>query len=46
MFPPKTPKMRTKIKELQECLKKYNHPPEYRKQAVDDVIKQHVRTSS
>ena len=30
-------KMRTKIK---ECLKKYNYPPEYRKQAVDDVIKQ------
>lgn len=30
-------KMRTKIK---ECLKKYNYPPEYRQQAVDDVIKQ------
>lgn len=30
-------KMRTKIK---ECLKKYNYPPQYRKQAVDDVIKQ------
>ena len=30
-------KMRTKIK---ECLKKYNYPPEYRKQAVDDIIKQ------
>lgn len=30
-------KMRTKIK---ECLKKYNYPPEYRKQAVDDVVKQ------
>ena len=30
-------KMRTKIK---ECLKKYNYPPEYQKQAVDDVIKQ------
>ena len=30
-------RMRTKIK---ECLKKYNYPPEYRKQAVDDVIKQ------
>lgn len=30
-------KMRTKIK---ECLKKYNYPPEYRKQAIDDVIKQ------
>lgn len=30
-------KMRTKIK---ECLKKYNYPPEYQKQAIDDVIKQ------
>ena len=30
-------RMRTKIK---ECLKKYNYPPEYQKQAVDDVIKQ------
>ena len=30
-------KMRTKIK---ECLKKYNYPPEYRKRAIDDVIKQ------
>ena len=30
-------RMRTNIK---ECLKKYNYPPEYRKQAVDDVIKQ------
>ncbi len=30
-------KMRTKIK---ECLKKYNYPPEYTKQAIDDVIKQ------
>lgn len=30
-------KMRTKIK---ECLKKYNYPPEYTKNAVDDVIKQ------
>ena len=30
-------KMRTKIK---ECLRKYNYPPEYQKQAVDDVIKQ------
>ena len=30
-------KMRTKIK---ECLRKYNYPPEYTKQAVDDVIKQ------
>lgn len=30
-------KMRTKIK---ECLKKYGYPPEYRKAAVDDVIKQ------
>jgi len=30
-------KMRTKIK---ECLKKYNYPPEYSKQAVEDVIKQ------
>ena len=29
--------MRTKIK---ECLRKYNYPPEYRQQAVDDVIKQ------
>ena len=29
-------RMRTNIK---ECLKKYNYPPEYRKQAVDDVIK-------
>ena len=30
-------RMRIKIK---ECLKKYNYPPEYQKQAVDDVIKQ------
>ena len=30
-------KMRTKIK---ECLRKYKYPPEYTKQAVDDVIKQ------
>ncbi|QJR44160.1 type I restriction endonuclease subunit R [Mycoplasma miroungirhinis] len=30
-------KMRTKIK---ECLKKYNYPPEYTKEAVQDVIKQ------
>ena len=30
-------RMRTKIK---ECLRKYNYPPEYTKQAVDDVIKQ------
>lgn len=30
-------KMRTKIK---ECLKKYKYPPEYTKDAVDDVIKQ------
>lgn len=30
-------KMRTKIK---ECLKKYGYPPEYRKVAIDDVIKQ------
>lgn len=30
-------KMRIKIR---ECLKKYKYPPEYSKQAVDDVIKQ------
>ncbi len=30
-------KMRTKIK---ECLKRYNYPPEYTKEAVNDVIKQ------
>ena len=30
-------RMRTKIK---ECLRRYNYPPEYTKQAVDDVIKQ------
>ena len=30
-------RMRTKIK---ECLKKYKYPPEYTKEAVDDVIKQ------
>ena len=30
-------RMRTKIK---ECLRKYNYPPEYTQQAVDDVIKQ------
>ena len=30
-------RMRTKIK---ECLRKYNYPPEYTRQAVDDVIKQ------
>ena len=30
-------KMRTKIK---ECLKKYNYPPEYQKQAIDDVVRQ------
>lgn len=30
-------KMRTKIK---ECLKKYNYPPEYEQQAIDNVIKQ------
>lgn len=30
-------RMRTNIK---ECLKKYKYPPEYTKQAVDDVIKQ------
>lgn len=30
-------KMRIKIK---ECLKKYGYPPEYRKAAIDDVIKQ------
>lgn len=30
-------KMRTKIK---ECLRKYDYPPQYRQQAVDDVVKQ------
>lgn len=30
-------RMRTKIK---ECLRKYKYPPEYTKEAVDDVIKQ------
>lgn len=30
-------KMRTKIK---ECLKKYNYPPKYQEQAVNNVIKQ------
>lgn len=29
--------MRTKIN---ECLKKYNYPPEYQKQAIDDVVRQ------
>gem|GEM_PF-3064764 len=29
--------MRTKIK---ECLKKYNYPPKYQEQAVNNVIKQ------
>ena len=29
--------MRTKIK---ECLKKYNYPPEYQKQTIDDVVRQ------
>ncbi|MCH3966922.1 MAG: DUF3387 domain-containing protein, partial [Bacilli bacterium] len=30
-------RMRTKIK---ECLKKYGYPPEYRADAINDVIKQ------
>ena len=30
-------KMRIKIK---ECLRKYNYPPEYQQEAIDDVIKQ------
>lgn len=30
-------KMRTNI---EECLKKYNYPPEYQQQAVDDIIEQ------
>ena len=32
-----TSSLRIKIK---ECLRKYNYPPEYQQEAIDDVIKQ------